>query len=135
MVELCHYFSTVLTIRQVEKLKNFNIHIKEGDCNKDASLNIELNLQLTAPKETTPVNQTSTTGQQMTARRDNVISITLRQVYLMSIFLIRSGTFQSSSFIIILTKLGRPLPDLIYFQNFGCPGNRTRNLNVSSMTY
>ena len=39
----------------------------------------KLNLWLTAPKEATPVNYTSATHWQMTARRD-VISITLRQV-------------------------------------------------------
>ena len=34
----------------------------------------------------------------MTGRRDNVTSITLRQVYLMSTFLIRFATSQSSSY-------------------------------------
>ena len=38
------------------------------------------NLWLTAPKGATPVNQTSATDWQMAVRRDNVISITLRQV-------------------------------------------------------
>ena len=38
------------------------------------------NLWLTAPKKVTPVNWTSATDWQMAARRDNVISITLRQV-------------------------------------------------------
>ena len=33
---------------------------------------IKLNLWLTAPKGATPVNQTSATDWQMTARRDNV---------------------------------------------------------------
>ena len=37
-----------------------------------------------------------------------MISITLRQVYLISTFLIRSATSQSSSYPIVLTRLGRP---------------------------
>ena len=41
----------------------------------------KLNLWLTDPKETTPVNWTSETGWQMVVRRDNVISITLCQIY------------------------------------------------------
>ena len=40
-----------------------------------------LNLWLTAPKGATPVNQTSATDWQIAVQRDNVISITLRQVY------------------------------------------------------
>ena len=40
--------------------------------------NLKLNLWLTAPKGAAPVNLTSATGWQMAARRDNVISITLR---------------------------------------------------------
>ena len=44
-------------------------------------LKIKLNLWLTAPKGAKPVNQTPATDWQMAARRDNVISITLRQVY------------------------------------------------------
>jgi hypothetical protein len=43
-------------------------------------LKIKLNLWLTAPKGATPVNYTSATDWQMAVRRDNVISITLRQV-------------------------------------------------------
>ena len=35
---------------------------------------------LTAPKGAKPINETSATDWQMTVRRDNVISITLRQV-------------------------------------------------------
>ena len=42
----------------------------------------KLNLWLTAPKGATPVNQTSATDWQITVRRDNVISTTLRQVFL-----------------------------------------------------
>ena len=42
---------------------------------------------------------------QVTARRDNVINITLRQVYLMSIFLIKSTTFLSICYLVVLTKL------------------------------
>jgi len=42
---------------------------------------IKLNLWLTAPKGATPVKQTSATDWQIAVRRDNVISITLRQVY------------------------------------------------------
>ena len=38
------------------------------------------NLSLTAPKAVTPVNYTSATDWQMATRRDNVISITLREV-------------------------------------------------------
>ena len=41
----------------------------------------KLNLWLTAPSGATPVNQNYTTDWQMAVRRDNVISITLRQVY------------------------------------------------------
>ena len=40
----------------------------------------KLNLWLTAPKVVTPVNYTPATDWQMAVRRDNVISITLRQV-------------------------------------------------------
>ena len=40
----------------------------------------KLNLWLTAPKGTSPVNYTSATDWQMAVRRDNVISIMLRQV-------------------------------------------------------
>ena len=36
---------------------------------------------LTAPEGATPVNETSETDWQITVRWDNVISITLRQVY------------------------------------------------------
>ena len=43
-------------------------------------LNQKLNLWLTAPEGATPANQTSATGWEMAVRRDNVISITLRQV-------------------------------------------------------
>ena len=41
---------------------------------------LKLNLWLTAPEGVTPVNYTSATDWQMAVRRDNVISITLRQV-------------------------------------------------------
>ena len=40
----------------------------------------KLTMWLTAPKGAIPVNQTSATHWQMATRRDNVISITLRQV-------------------------------------------------------
>ena len=43
----------------------------------------------------------------MVARRDNVISITLRRL-IMSTFLIRSATSQSSSHPIVLMRLGGP---------------------------
>ena len=42
---------------------------------------IKLNMWLTPPKGTTPVNQTSVTDWQIAVRRDIVISITYRQVY------------------------------------------------------
>ena len=45
------------------------------------SLLLKLNLWLTALKGATPVNQTSEKGWQMAVRLDNVISISLRQVY------------------------------------------------------
>jgi hypothetical protein len=38
-------------------------------------------LRVTAPKGTLPVNLISATDWQMAVRRDNVISIALRQVY------------------------------------------------------
>ena len=44
-------------------------------------IKLKLNLCHTAPRVTKPVNMTSTTNWQMAVRRDNVISITLRQVY------------------------------------------------------
>ena len=44
-------------------------------------IKLKLNLWLTAPKGATPANYISVTDWQMAARRDNVISITLRQVY------------------------------------------------------
>ena len=53
--------------------------------------------------------KTSATDRQIAARRDNVISITLHQVYLMSTFLIRFTASQSSSYPIVLTRLGGPL--------------------------
>ena len=43
-------------------------------------LKLKLNLWLTAPNGATPINYTTATDWQMAARRDNVISITLRQV-------------------------------------------------------
>ena len=43
-------------------------------------IKIKINLWLTAPKGATPVNLTSATDWQMAALRDNVSSITLRQV-------------------------------------------------------
>ena len=42
--------------------------------------NLKLNLWVTAPKGGTPVNYTSATDWQKAVRRDNVISIMLRQV-------------------------------------------------------
>ena len=44
------------------------------------SILLKLNLWLTTPKGAAPVNQTSATDWQMAVQRDNVISITLRQV-------------------------------------------------------
>ena len=68
----------------------------------------------------------------MAARRNNVISITLRQV-LMSNFLIRSAT---SQIVAQLSSRGLldPVPDLIYFYNCESAGNRNRDLLVSSQT-
>ena len=48
--------------------------------NNNNNNNNKLNLQLTDPKGATPINQTSATDWKMAARRDNVISITLRKV-------------------------------------------------------
>ena len=45
------------------------------------NIKLKLNMWLTAPKGTTPVNSTSATDWQIAVRRDNVISITLHQVY------------------------------------------------------
>ena len=42
---------------------------------------LKLNLWLTAPKGVTPINKTSATDWLMAVQRDNVISITLHQVY------------------------------------------------------
>ena len=44
----------------------------------------------------------------MTIEREFVISITLRQVYQLLTFLIRSSTSQSSRYQIVLTMLGGP---------------------------
>ena len=44
-------------------------------------IKIKLNLWLTAPKGATPVNLSSATDWQIAVRRDNVIRITLCQVY------------------------------------------------------
>ena len=66
-------------------------------------IKLKLNLWLTAPKEAT---HTPATDWQITVRRDNVISIMLRQVYFMSTFLIRPATSQSSSYAVVLTRLG-----------------------------
>ena len=41
----------------------------------------KLNLLFTAPKGATPINYTSATDWQMAVQQDNVISITLHQVY------------------------------------------------------
>ena len=85
-------------------------------------IKLNLNLWLTAPKGATPVNQTSTTDWQMAVRRDIVISITLRRL-IMSTFLIKSPTSQSSSYPIVLTRLGgshsRPNPHLKFVKVLG----------------
>ena len=55
-------------------------------------------------------DQLSATDWQMAARRDNVISITLLSSIIMSTCLIRSATSQSSSYPIVLTRLGGSRP-------------------------
>ena len=69
---------------------------------QEVYLELKLNLWLTALKGAKPVNKTSETDWQMTARRDNVISITHCQV------LIISATSPSSSYPIFFTRLGGP---------------------------
>ena len=56
----------------------------------------------TAPKGAIPVIQTFAIDWQMISQRDNKLSI------LMSTFLIRSATSQSSSYPVVLTRLGGP---------------------------
>ena len=56
-------------------------------------------LWLTAPKEVTPANNTSVTDWQMIVRRDNVISVTLRQ----GIFILFK--LSSRNYIVSLFKL------------------------------
>ena len=62
--------------------------------------------------------------------KNTQIKVILSQVYLMAIFLMRSSTYQSSRYPIVLTRLGgprsRPKPDLKLWK---C---RTRDLMVSS---
>ena len=54
--------------------------LNEGSKEIKARIEIKLNLWLKAPKGPTSVNKTSAADWQMTVRRDNVITITLRQV-------------------------------------------------------
>jgi hypothetical protein len=66
-----------------------------------------MKLWFTAPKGVTPAIYTSATDYRMTVQRDYEIGITLRRL-LMSTFLIRSNTCQTSSYPIVLTRLGGP---------------------------
>ena len=59
----------------------------------------------------------------MAARRDNVV-----MCLLMPTFLMKSANSQSSSNLIVLTRLSGPVLDIIHIQNCGSAGNRAHDL-------
>ena len=78
--------SCIVVVREHHAVKtpvknNYKYCYREFSVYQFLTLLLKLNLWLAAFKGATPVNYISATDWQIALRRDNVISITLRQVY------------------------------------------------------